>query len=166
MKKPHREIRFSHARLLRESLEAYIAQQPSYVRFKVHDWLDTLETAQLHRLEKEARDCCESDAIETLSTTAVVDLVDIATMAYVAERCGELCEDEAAERVEDLLIGLAVAACIERLRRAGWVVVTNRFGIMLTETQPYRITHKGLTEGFWSSEAMILWLLGTSLEKH
>ena len=166
MKRTNPEERDSHHELHRDSLEKFIAQLPSDVEFKLHDWLKTLRTRQLRCIEEDALNCCDLNSPRLLPQTAAVDLAEIALMAYAAESCGEVPTDEDADCLEGLLIGLAVAACIERLQRIGWVTIIRKMGILLRDPRPYRVTQKGLLEGVWSHEPVTLWVLGTRLEIH
>ena len=151
----------------RARLADFIAHRSSGLKFRLHDWLRTLETAELLKIEADAQCCCFHDELpDAISAVDVVDLVDAALMAYAAERSFEISQDDARDCLDDLLIGLSVAACIERLERVGWVTSTNRVGILLECPKPFRVTHKGLQEGIWSEEPLTLWLLGMSLELH
>lgn len=162
---PH--VRFACVESRRARLADFIARQTSKSIFRLHDWLRTLETGELQQIEEDAQCCCfHADIPGVIPASEVVDLIDAALMAYVAERSFEISQEDALAYLDDLLIGLSVAACIERLERSGWLVSTDRVGILLSDPRPFRVTQKGLQEGIWSAEPLTLWLLGVSLEIH
>jgi hypothetical protein len=84
----------------------------------------------------------------------------------MAENRFEVSIDEALEYLDNLLVGLAVVACIERLNRAGWVTIIRKMSIVIQDPRPYWVTQRGFKEGIWSKEPLTLWLLGTGLEIH
>jgi hypothetical protein len=166
MKKPPLELQRRTYKLHRSSLSKYISRLPTPVDFRIHDWLQTLRTRQLRCIEQDAKICADSDIYPTLPGPAAVDLGAIALMAYTTENCSEDIPEDDIDCLDGLLIGLAVAACVERLKRIGWVTVTSRMSIVLRDPRPYRVTQKGLDEGFWSDDPMILWILGADLQIH
>lgn len=159
-------INYDTHKLHRDSLEEFIDQLPSAADFKIHDWLKTLGTRQLRRIEKDAIKYCDCDAYPAMQQKEAYNLIEVALMAYVAENCSEVDTEEDIDFLDILLVGLAVAACVERLKRAGWVILTSRLGILLQGSRPYRVTQKGLDEGFWSHDPITLWVLGVDLAIH
>lgn len=151
-------------KLNRDSLHDFIAALPENAEFSVQNWLETLALAQLKDIEDDTTKYCTTPG--ALGKLMLADLADIASTAYLAERRLEIDVDEAKYCLDTLMIGLAVAACIERLKRAGWVVLNGKVSILLKEPRPYRITRQGVEEGLWSSEPMTLWILGSSLQLH
>lgn len=150
----------------RDSLKRHIEQLPLSSDFELKNWLSTLESSHLKQMEVDAtRYCCCKD-FPYLCEVAGADLIDIAAMAYCAEGCldGEVKKN--ADFVESLLIGLAVAVCVERLRRIGWVVVNGQMMISLREPRPYQVTQRGLKEGVWSDDPFTLWILGSQIQLH
>jgi hypothetical protein len=158
----------SHHKLNRDSLHEFIANLPRDAEFVLQDWLETLELTQLKDIEDDATKCCTCTDSGAHAEIASKDLANIATMAYCAERYLDLDMNVNAALycIDTLLIGLAVAACIERLKRTGWLVVIGKIGIELQDPRPYRLTQQGLDEGLWSHEPMTLWILGSSLQIH
>jgi len=151
-------------KLNRDSLHDFIAGLPENAEFSIQNWLETLELSQLKNIEDDTTKYCTNPA--ALGKVTLADLADIATTAFFAERRLDIDLDEASCCIDTLMIGLAVAACIERLKRAGWVVLNGKIGIVLEEPRPYRITQLGVEEGVWSAEPMTLWILGSSLQLH
>lgn len=149
-----------------DSLAEFIEKRSTDVDFKVHDWLETLMTAELRRVEEHAQDCCYGRFAKTIFENEADGIIDVALMAYSAEMCYEVASDEAFDVIENLLVGLSVAACIERLKRNGWLVITKRMSILVQSPRPYQITQKGLMEGLWSNDPLTLWILGASLSLH
>jgi hypothetical protein len=150
----------------RDSLERYIDQLPSSSDFDLQNWLSTLESGQLKRMEVDAtKYCCCSDLSHSLKISGD-SLIAIAAMAYCAEGCLDGEVQESAAFTEKLLIGLAVAVCIERLRRTGWVVLTGRMMISMRDPRPYQVTQRGLTDGVWSDDPFTLWVLGSQIQLH
>jgi hypothetical protein len=156
----------THHELNRDSLHEFISRLPRHAEFILQDWLETLELTQLKNIEEDATKCCACTGAGAPAEITLKDLADIASMAYCAERHLDMDLDEAVYCIDTLLIGLAVGACIERLKRAGWLVVIGKIGIELQDPRPYRPTQQGLAEGFWSHEPMTLWILGSSLQIH
>lgn len=120
----------------RASLQKYIAQLPFDFDLKLQDWLATLELNQLRIMENDATRCYSYDDLGRSQEISAVDLIDIASMAYSAEQCFSENSSRNADFEESLLIGLAVAVCIERLKRAGWVAITGRVEILLQDPRP------------------------------
>jgi hypothetical protein len=152
--------------LLRDDLQRFIAVLPGNRELNLHDWLQTLETQQLRKIQEDATLCCVDAGDAAAEISALNDLTDIASMAYSAERRCSDSTDEVDDGIEELLIGLAVATCLERLKRVGWVNITGRVRIVLGDPRPYHVTHRGVKEGAWSEEPMILWILGFQLGLH
>jgi hypothetical protein len=59
-------------------------------------------------------------------------VIELVLIAYAAETCSEVDTAEGVDFVDDLLIELAVSACVERLKRAEWVALTSRISILIT----------------------------------
>jgi hypothetical protein len=166
VKKTHGDLDHCRHELHLRSLENYISRLRSPVDFKIYDWLRTLRTSQLKCIEVDAKTCTGGDADFTMYTTMLNDLGAIALMAYSAENYLKEDTDCDADLLHDLLIGLAVAARIEQLKRNGWVTVTSRISIVLRDPRPYRVTQRGLERGAWSEDPMTLWILGNNLLLH
>jgi hypothetical protein len=159
----NRDVTFICGKLNSDNLSDFIMNFPDDIGFTVHDWLRTLETETLRCIERDAQYCYYGDTPVTPVERCLEDMVDVAIIAYAAEMSYEISTDDVRDQLENLLIGLSVAACVERLRRAGWVTVTDRMGILLEGPKPYKVTKKGLEEGIWSPEPLTLWLLGAPL---
>lgn len=152
--------------LLRDDLQRYIAVLPGNCEFSLHNWLHTLEIRQLKTIQQDATLYCLDLCSAQAEARAAGELSDIAAMAYWAENRSSSRMDEFAEGVEDLLIGLAVAACLELLERIGWVYVTGKIRTVLTDPRPYAVARRGIEEGIWSEDPMVLWVLGFGLQLH
>lgn len=147
------------------SLESFIAELPDHITFNLNSWLRTLEEWQLSWIEKDLLgSSCFAD--DKSAKRIPQELVETAVLIYIAERDFVPKRDEPLMCVNDLLVGLAVAACTERLKRAGWLTITGRTDILLKEKRPYLVTQRGYNEGIWTSEPLILWLLGAKLNLH
>lgn len=150
----------------RDSLQRYIDQLPWNSDFELQNWLFTLDSEQLKHIELDAMGyCCRKDFPYSYEIS-IADLIDIASIAYRAEGCLDGEVEKSGEFVDSILIGLAVAACIERLRRTGWVVITGRMMIALRDPRPYRVTQRGMEDGVWSDDPFTLWILGSKIELH
>lgn len=150
----------------RDSLRHYIEQLRTLADFNLSDWLKTLNIDQLQHIENDAIDCACATDCESGFACVAPDLFDIASMAYTAELRYEIEVDDESEIAQTILIGLAVAACLERLKRRGWIEITGKVELVLKEPRPYRITQRGLEEGPWSNDAMVLWILGNRINLH
>src|SRR4051794_15546256 len=95
-------IHDSH-KLHRDSLEEFIGQLPRAADFKLHDWLKTLRTRQLLRIEEDAIKYCDCDTYPATQKMDVVNLIEVALMAYVAESCSEVDTDEDINFLDTLL---------------------------------------------------------------
>ena len=51
----------------RDNLADFIARQTSSPNFKLSDWLQTLDTHELQRIEEDAQNCCQDGFLGTLS---------------------------------------------------------------------------------------------------
>jgi len=157
-------IQIADHRAGRDSLGKFINQLPAHAKFHLNDWLATLATIQLIQIEKDATYCGLDDGLALSQTTTATDLTEIVSMVYFAERRFDVEVEEIVHCASSLLIGLAAAACIERLRRIGWLTLTGKLALVMYGSRPYRVTYKGLIEGVWSSDPMTLWILGAEID--
>lgn len=153
-------------RILKDDLQRFLALLPEDREFDIRDWLQTLQLAQLRVVQKDATAYGLDLWINTADTYEINDLTALAELAYCAESDEHYANHRQEYECDDLLIGLAVAACIERLRRVGWVRVTDRLRLCLGGPRPYTVTKEGYAEGVWSEEPMVLWVLGFHLAVH
>lgn len=129
--------------------------------FVIHDWLNTIGDRELHQLEQGAFGIVNPDQ-ERSASAQEKDIAGMVVIAVGAEAGRSISREAVIRHVDLFITRLMLAACAERLRRAGWVHIVERLRISSGRPPAVTVTETGKREIAKSEDRVVNSLLRVS----
>lgn len=150
-----------HELTLCSSLLQFLAVREDLSTFVVHDWLITLGDRDLHRVEQDAYDIVQATHPGPISAQGK-DIAALVTIAVGAEAGHRISREVVLKNLDLFIARLMLTACAERLRRAGWVYITEKTSLSSSNPPAVTFSATGLLEAAQSEDKIVSSLLKMS----